>query len=301
MFRKSILPWLVFPVLAGGGMITAGVLIAAGVQSGMVVMAINAVAVAAIFALERFTPHHQPWSQTQQDVRTDLLHMSVSMLAVPEVARILLLGSLTTLSVWLSARVGASLWPVDAPLWIQVVMALLIAEFGSYWTHRLFHEHDALWRLHAVHHSAPRLYWLNAGRFHPLDTLISWFFGVPLLLILGCPGEPIALFLLFTAIHGMMQHANIRIRLGPLNWIFSMAELHRWHHSKTIEESNSNYGANLIFWDIVFGTRFLPSDREAPTDIGIFDMPNFPKGYLAQLLTPFRWAKTKAESGVPEA
>ena len=26
-----------------------------------------------------------------------------------------------------------------------------------------------MWRVHAAHHSAPRLYWLNATRFHPFD------------------------------------------------------------------------------------------------------------------------------------
>ena len=94
---------------------------------------------------------------------------------------------------------------------------------------------------------------------------------------------------MFDAVFGMLQHANIDVRLGPLNRIFSMAEPHRWHHSRTLAEANSNYGSNLIVWDLVFGTFFLPSDREAPREIGIADLPRFPTGYLAQLATPFRW------------
>jgi sterol desaturase/sphingolipid hydroxylase (fatty acid hydroxylase superfamily) len=53
----------------------------------------------------------------------------------------------------------------------------------------------------------------------------------------------------------------------------------------------------LICWDIVFGTRYLPKDEtHQPDDVGIGDLPDFPKGYLGQLAVPFRWRKTKEES-----
>ena len=86
------------------------------------------------------------------------------------------------------------------------------------------------------------------------------------------------------------------IRIGPLNWIFSMAELHRWHHSKTVREANSNYGQNLIIWDVVFGTRYLPADREPPKEIGLADLPAYPMGWLAQQLAPFRWSAIRRSS-----
>jgi sterol desaturase/sphingolipid hydroxylase (fatty acid hydroxylase superfamily) len=66
-----------------------------------------------------------------------------------------------------------------------------------------------------------------------------------------------------------------------------------------MEEANNNYGANVIVWDIVFGTRFLPNDREPPTDIGLADMPHFPQGFWAQLASPFRWKTIR--SGVDQA
>jgi sterol desaturase/sphingolipid hydroxylase (fatty acid hydroxylase superfamily) len=85
----------------------------------------------------------------------------------------------------------------------------------------------------------------------------------------------------------------VDVRLGPLNWIFSGPDLHRWHHSSVIEESNKNYGATLIFWDILFGTRFLPKDRRTPAILGIPQIPTFPKTFLGQLWVPFRWVKLK--------
>ena len=125
-----------------------------------------------------------------------------------------------------------------------------------------------------------------------LDTIL----GVGTLVLLGCGEAVIALFLLVGAVHGIFQHANLRLRLGPLNWIFSMAELHRWHHSRRLEEANTNYGQNLIVWDVVFGTRYLPPDREPPVDVGLADMPDFPQTFFAQLASPFRWSRLKRQA-----
>ena len=57
-----------------------------------------------------------------------------------------------------------------------------------------------------------------------------------------------------------------------------------------------NYGGNLIVWDILFGTRWLPEDRDPPEAIGIEAMPGFPMGFVANLLTPFRWKQVEAEA-----
>ena len=44
-------------------------------------------------------------------------------------------------------------------------------------------------------------------------------------------------------------------------------------------------------WDLVFGSWFLPADREPPANVGIGAMPDFPTGYLGQLASPFTWRK----------
>ncbi len=200
-------------------------------------------------------------------------------------------GSL--LSIWF----GSPLWPTAWPLAAQLVLALVVVEFFQYWTHRFEHEWDWLWRIHATHHSVPRLYWLNALRFHFLDTgLINLGFIAPLV-ALGAPAPVFTLWIIASSVHGICQHANMQIRCGPLNWIFSMAELHRWHHSRLVRESNTNYGQNIILWDIVFGTRFLPSDRKPPEDIGIANLSAFPMTWWAQLLSPLRWKRIVGDSG----
>jgi sterol desaturase/sphingolipid hydroxylase (fatty acid hydroxylase superfamily) len=197
---------------------------------------------------------------------------------------------------WLSREIGIGLWPVSWPLLAQVALALVLGELPGYWVHRFEHEWQGLWRIHATHHSAPRLYWLNAGRFHPIDTLLTFIPSYGLLVVLGCGVEVLALFTLITAVHGIFQHANLQLRLGPLNHFFSMAELHRWHHSKTVDEANHNYGQTVIVWDTLFGTRFLPVDRKPPEEIGIPNLSAFPMTWWAQIRSPFRWERIQRES-----
>jgi len=56
-----------------------------------------------------------------------------------------------------------------------------------------------------------------------------------------------------------------------------------------MKEANNNYGNNILFWDIVFGTVYWPRDKDAGPQIGIEDMPNFPQTWWGQVCSPFRW------------
>lgn len=62
-------------------------------------------------------------------------------------------------------------------------------EFGLYWAHRLAHRVHVVWRFHAIHHSVRRLWFFNTGRFHLVDTLWSLLLGLPLLWLVGVPGQ----------------------------------------------------------------------------------------------------------------
>ena len=162
---------------------------------------------------------------------------------------------------------------------------LLAADFLRYWMHRAFHRFAPLWRLHAVHHSPHRLYWLNVGRFHPFEKAIQYLADALPFIVLGVTQPVLAVYFVFFAINGFFQHSNCSVRLGPLNYIVSGPELHRWHHSQRAAESDTNFGNNLIIWDLLFGTRFLPADRE----VGPLGLRNrtYPLDFLAQLTSPF--------------
>jgi sterol desaturase/sphingolipid hydroxylase (fatty acid hydroxylase superfamily) len=261
----------------------------AGIRPEFIIATANVVAAGLIWLLERINPYDAEWSRSRDDERTDIMHLLVSMMALPRILQVLTFTALYAVGAAASSVIGAPLWPNDIALPLQLMLAAIIGEFGAYWAHRLMHTNPLLWRLHATHHTVERLYWLNAARFHPLDVAFTYMATVTPLVFLGCPPDTLALLTIFTGIHGMFQHANVNLRLGPLNYIFSMAELHRWHHSKTLADANSNYGSNIILWDIVFQTRFLPTDRQPPRDIGVEDLPDFPRTYKGQLMSPWRW------------
>lgn len=264
----------------------------AGVAPSVAIVLPLVSAIVFVGVSERIFPFRRGWNRARGDVGVDLAFGFTDSI-VERVIQIVLAPAAVAVGGWLSGHLQTWIWPTPWPLLIQLLIALVFAEFFKYWGHRFMHEWDGLWRFHSVHHSVPRLYWLNASRFHPVDIGIDTALGVLPLVAIGCTEEVIALFILVSAVHGIFQHCNLDIRLGPLNLFFSMAELHRWHHSRTVAEANHNYGNNLIVWDLVFGTYFLPRDRTPPEDIGLADLPDFPTTFFGQLLAPLRWKKIR--------
>jgi sterol desaturase/sphingolipid hydroxylase (fatty acid hydroxylase superfamily) len=287
--------WTVFPLVMGAAVAWTLYLIANGSPAPEAILGPQFVAIFTVAVLEHVYPLHRSWNRSRRDVRVDVGH-SLVLAALVTLLTPFVLSTGVAVAGWLSDRVGTGLWPSHWPLVAQGALALVIGEIPGYSIHRWSHNWEFLWRFHATHHSAPRLYWLNAGRFHPIDNLMVFVPSYGLLVILGCGVEGLALFTLVTAVHGIFQHANLQLRLGPLNHFFSMAELHRWHHSKTIEEANHNFGQTVIVWDTVFGTRFLPEDRKPPEEIGIPDLPSFPMTWWAQIKSPFEWSRIRSES-----
>jgi ornithine lipid hydroxylase len=282
-FTSVVLYLLV--LLASSGAATG--LLRLGWSAAIVVAIVNVAVAFGVGALERRLPYRPTWNRSHHDVTTDVLHMVFGMIPVPILFRAAALGGLTAASAFLAARIGRSIWPSEWPLAAQLLLALVVAELGQYWVHRLAHERSALWRLHSVHHSVERLYWLNAGRFHPLDTLLQHASEVAPLVLIGVNDHVLALFTVFTSANGLLRHANIDMRMGVLNWVISTADLHRWHHSREVAESNANYGANLIVWDVVFRTRRAPAGA-GPAVLGL-NVADFPRTFVAQLAAPFRW------------
>ena len=66
-------------------------------------------------------------------------------------------------------QVGAASGFAELPIVVRLLLGLMLFELCGYAYHRLAHRVPALWRLHAVHHSAPTLDWLASFRQHPLE------------------------------------------------------------------------------------------------------------------------------------
>ncbi len=297
---RALLEWIVarsfFPIVLGGALIWAIAEIESGVAPARAIGLPTLLSYFIIASAERLFYWESDWLHSKGDLKVDIGHLLVSGLLTIQLLEVPIRLGAIALASWLAGGIGRGIWPTEWALWTQLGLALVVGEFFLYWIHRLTHEFDWLWRFHAMHHSAPRLYFLNAVRFHPVDIAFSSFSPMIPLLLLGADDRLIALFGLSSAVIGLFQHANVLLRHGPLNWIISTAELHRWHHSQRFEESNTNFGQNLILWDIVFGTRYLPADREPPREIGIVGLSTFPMDYWGQLMSPLRWKAIGASS-----
>ena len=244
---KRIIGCLVFPLLIGGATAATLIMLDRGAGPTVAIGVCGGAAALIIALLERALPYAQAWRQPRRDVVTDLLHVVISGLLVESLPGLI--------------PAASTLWPAAWPLAAQLALAIVLAELPLYGMHRLHHEWRPLWRLHAVHHSALRLYWLNSTRTHPLEALLNTTVAMLPLIALGAGQPVLAVYAVFGSTFRLLQHSNVDVRLGPLNWIFSMSEVHRWHHSRRIDEANANYGAVVLLWDLVFGTRRVPTDR----------------------------------------
>lgn len=239
----------------------------------------------ALAVLERLLPYERQWLELDDQVLPDLLH---TVLTKGFVQVVVLMTAVIGFADLVAAD-GGTWWPRSWPMVAQVAIGLVVVEFGLYWAHRLSHEWPVLWRFHAVHHSVERLWFFNTGRFHLVDTVVSLAFGQILLLLAGAPGDVVIWTGAVTAFIGILTHCNVDMRTGWLDYVFNTPRLHRWHHSRNPVEGNSNYGENLMLFDLLFGT-YLRPDRRPPVDIGI-DGP-MPGNFLGQLAQPFRRSDT---------
>jgi ornithine lipid hydroxylase len=257
--------------------------VAYGIQIGQPVLVFNITYIAlaiAIASLERAFPHEESWLRNDGQIVPDIAHTLLNK-GVAQVIVVLI----TFMGVAeLASPAAGALWPDQLPFALQTILGLVIAEFGLYWKHRLAHEWPPLWRFHAVHHSVTRLWFLNTGRFHLVDTLTGLAVAMPVLLLLGAPKDVMIMVSAITAIVGILTHSNVEMRCGVLNWVFNTPELHRWHHSKDLAEGNRNYGENLMLFDQLFGTYFNAA-RRPPVDIGI--RQPMPESFWGQLAIPF--------------
>lgn len=234
--------------------------------------------------LESRFPHRAEWVPEQSEVRTDLAFMTIVQLAMPPLVGFLFAYALIEPVRSLNLPL-AGLWPHGWPIWVQAVLMVLAVDLLRYWLHRAAHQIDTLWRLHAVHHSVEQLYWLNTARFHPVEKTLQMMLDSVPFVLLGVDARVLALYYVAYATNGFFQHCNIALRYGVLNYIVGSAETHRWHHSREPREANANYGNTVIVWDLLFGTWFLPREREVD-QLGLRE--SYPRTFVELMKAPFR-------------
>ena len=111
--------------------------------------------IVSLWRLEIWMPHEREWHKPDGQNFASIMHTLSSKGTVQGL--LLYGGTIGLADMFDNGTLGFGLWPKDWPMWGQVILALVAAEFGLYWAHRWAHERAFLWRFHAVHHSVTKL------------------------------------------------------------------------------------------------------------------------------------------------
>lgn len=232
------------------------------------------------FTLERWAPYAIDWNRPHNDKARDVAHFVVNESA--NVASVLSLPFVAAIIPW------SGIWPHQWPVWGQVLLAVIVADFGVTLAHYYSHKYRLLWRFHAVHHSVKRMYGFNGLMKHPFHQAFELVAGVTPLVLAGMPLDVAFLLGFAIAIQLLLQHSNVDMRIGPFKYLLALAPVHRFHHLKEAGDGDVNFGLFTTIWDRMLGTAHYDRDKRfSSDDLGIGAQPDYPTGYLRQLIQPF--------------
>jgi sterol desaturase/sphingolipid hydroxylase (fatty acid hydroxylase superfamily) len=195
---------------------------------------------------------------------------------------------------------------IGLPFWLAAPIGFLALDLVIYGQHVMFHHVPWLWRLHRMHHADLDIDVTTGVRFHPVEILLSLVIKIATVALLGIPAAAVVCFEVVLNATSMFNHANASLP----RWLDRVARLmlvtpdmHRVHHSILRQETDSNFGFNLPWWDRLFGTyRAEPRAGHDGMTIGLPVFRDPGELRLDRLLTqPFRQpmdVETKAQSSV---
>jgi sterol desaturase/sphingolipid hydroxylase (fatty acid hydroxylase superfamily) len=180
------------------------------------------------------------------------------------------------------------------PMWLAVPAAVIAMDFVIWLQHVMVHAVPALWRLHRVHHADLDYDLTTGARFHPIEIFLSMGIKFATIVVLGPPVVAVMVFEVLLNATAMFNHGNIRLPAAldrVLRWLVVPPDMHRVHHSVAEDETNSNFGFNLPWWDRLFGTyRARPRAGHEAMTIGIHGHrdPREVARLPGMLMLPFR-------------
>ena len=273
------LDWLTWPLLVAASLLaTAAVLPRLSATLATIVLTAGLVGV--VLVLERVRPQ-RPRPPRREPLRVELGHV---LLGLEVGGGLGYLGAVGLAEVLAPLRAGAAWWPASWPLAVQVAVALIVVDLGSYAQHRAVHRLGAAWPLHAIHHQPDLLDVLKTGRFHLVDLATNTFVAFLPVLALGAPAEVVAWAAIGGTVAGVLQHANVRMPTPAwLDAIIATPAVHWRHHGA---DDDGNFASMCPLIDRALGT-WAPTHGRRPARLGLVDDP-LPAGFLPSILAPFR-------------
>ena len=209
------------------------------------------------------------------------------------VVRVVIPISAVALSLQLESHNLGLLNKTEFPFLFDVVIAVLLLDLAIYAQHYYFHKIPFFWRFHRMHHTDREFDVTTGVRFHPIEIVISMAIKFVVISIIGAPAVAIIAFEILLNATSLFNHGNVRIPASVdrlLRLIVVTPDMHRVHHSIIHDETDSNFGFNLPWWDRLFGTyRAQPRDGHQDMTIGLEIFRDVSEGKLGRLITqPFR-------------
>lgn len=256
-----------------------------GIYFGLDFFVLNVILTGLLFVpLERLSPLKREQRLFRTEWREDLFYYFVSSLLV-QILTYLAMAPAGFVS-WAASLEGLQVWVGALPLVVQVVLIMFATDFVQYWVHRAFHRVPALWRFHAVHHSAKSMDWLAGARMHFLEIIVLRGLTAIPMFTLGFEAVAIQTYLLIVYFYSAFIHANIGWELRWATPFLVTPRFHHWHHGEEREAIDVNFAIHFPLYDRLFGTYHMPEGRW-PKSYGIGGHP-VPQGYWKQFLYPFR-------------
>ena len=238
--------------------------------------------------METLFPHRAEQGIFRHEWREDLFYYLISSMLVQVLTWLSFMPAQTLfkLTSWTEFRA----WVAALPFLVQLIAIMFLTDLVQYWVHRLFHRIPALWRFHAVHHSAQHMDWMAGARMHFLEILVLRGTTLFPMILLGFSQGAVNAYVLVVYLFATFAHSNLGWKLGFMEKFFVTPRFHHWHHGIEKEAIDVNFSIHFPLFDKLFGTHHMPEDERWPSAYGIGGHP-VPKGYWQQFLHPFRRKK----------
>ncbi len=242
------------------------------------------------FGLELIVPWRKKQSKFRKDFWLDFFYMFFNFflfsLIVYNAASDVIVVFFNKLLGSINIRNLPALEVMSWPEWTHLLIGFLVRDFVQWWIHRLLHRVPFLWEFHKVHHSVKEMGFAAHLRYHWMENMVYKSIEYIPLALIGIGLRDFFIIHIFTLTVGHFNHANFRLRIGPLKYIFNNPQMHIWHHAKHLPESKSygvNFGLTLSIWDYLFHTNYIPDDGR-DIELGFPADEHFPQDFARQAL-----------------
>lgn len=194
---------------------------------------------------------------------------------------------------------------------IVTLVAAAVIDFSVFFSHFILHKIPFLWPFHEIHHSAEVLTPVTVHRVHPVEELTNGVVsgvmtGLVAATYSAMTGDALAPYTLFglniiSFVYYLsvyqLRHSHIWLSYGTvMSYLVVSPAQHQIHHSIERKHWNKNYGFTFAIWDWLFGTLYVPKEREEISfgipDVDYSDFSTVPKLYFLPFVKSVRRMRT---------